>query len=114
LRNLLLNAIDSAAQAGAAGGSVAVEIGTNSVGKLVVAVRDSGAGIREADAQRLFESFVTTKTSGMGMGLAISRAIIDAHGGQIWAVPGNTGLLYFTLPLAASSGSAAVQPERGS
>jgi two-component system sensor kinase FixL len=50
----------------------------------------------------------------MGMGLAISRAIIDAHGGQIWAVPGNTGLLYFTLPLAASSGSAAVQPERGS
>jgi two-component system sensor kinase FixL len=114
LRNLLLNAIDSAAQAGAAGGSVAVEIGTNSVGKLVVAVRDSGAGIREADAQRLFESFVTTKTSGMGMGLAISRAIIDAHGGQIWAVPGNTGLLYFTLPLAASSGSVAVQPERGS
>jgi two-component system sensor kinase FixL len=107
LRNLLLNAIDSAAQAGASGGSVAVEIDTDSTGSVVVAVRDSGSGIREADAQRLFESFVTTKTSGMGMGLAISRAIIDAHGGRIWAVPGNTGLLYFTLPLAASSGGAA-------
>jgi two-component system sensor kinase FixL len=107
LRNLLLNAIDSAAQAGASGGSVEVEIDTDSTGSVMVAVRDSGSGIREADAQRLFESFVTTKTSGMGMGLAISRAIIDAHGGRIWAVPGNTGLLYFTLPLAASSGGAA-------
>ncbi|MEQ1774512.1 MAG: ATP-binding protein [Burkholderiales bacterium] len=98
LRNLLLNAIDSAAQAAPAGGSVSITIEAGKAGGIMVAVRDSGAGIREADAQRLFESFVTTKPSGMGMGLAISRAIIDAHGGQIWAVPGNTGLVYFSLP----------------
>jgi signal transduction histidine kinase len=98
LRNLLLNAIDSAAQAAPAGGSVSVALEAGEAGATIVAVRDSGSGIREADAQRLFESFVTTKTSGMGMGLAISRAIIDAHGGQIWAVPGNTGLVYFSLP----------------
>jgi two-component system sensor kinase FixL len=103
LRNLLLNAIDSAAQTGTSGGNVSVEIEVNKAGAVVVAVRDSGPGIREADARRLFESFVTSKTSGMGMGLAISRAIIDAHGGQIWAVPGNTGLLCFTLPPDALS-----------
>jgi len=98
LRNLLLNAMDSAATANPASGSVTVEIGTNKAGAVVVAVRDSGSGIHASDVERLFESFVTTKTSGMGMGLAISRAIVDAHGGQIWAVPGTTGLLCFTLP----------------
>lgn len=67
-------------------------------GDVQVAVRDSGPGIRASDVDRLFESFVTTKTSGMGMGLSISRAIVDAHGGRIWAVAGATGLLCFTLP----------------
>ena len=101
LRNLLLNAIDSAA--GSADSSVAVEIEATKAGEVVVAVRDSGAGISEAEQERLFESFVTTKTNGMGMGLAISRAIVEAHGGRIWAVPGNAGLLCFTLPLDAAA-----------
>ncbi len=98
LRNLLMNAIDSATSANPAGGIVDVKIEVNKGGEVVVAVRDSGSGIRASDVDRLFESFVTTKTSGMGMGLAIGRAIIDAHGGRIWAVPGDTGLLCFTLP----------------
>ena len=102
LRNLLMNAMDSAATS-SAGGSVSVHIAADKAGMLLVEVRDSGPGIRTQDAERLFESFVTTKTSGMGMGLAISRAIIDAHGGQIWAVPGSTGLMCFTLPLDAPS-----------
>ena len=101
LRNLLLNAIDSAA--GSADSAVAVEMEATKAGEVVVAVRDSGAGISESDQERLFESFVTTKTSGMGMGLAISRAIVEAHGGRIWAVPGNAGLLCFTLPLDAAA-----------
>jgi signal transduction histidine kinase len=97
LRNLLMNAIESAEAAASTGGRVDVMIGENTAGEVVVEVHDSGAGIREADVERLFESFVTTKTSGMGMGLAISRAIVDAHGGRIWAVPGNSGLLCFAL-----------------
>ncbi len=101
LRNLLLNAIDSAA--GSADSTVAVEIATTKAGEVMIAVRDSGAGIPESEQERLFESFVTTKTNGMGMGLAISRAIVEAHGGRIWAVPGNAGLLCFTLPLDAAA-----------
>jgi two-component system sensor kinase FixL len=105
LRNLLMNAIESAAATEVEGGSVAVEIATNAEGEAMVAVRDNGAGVRVSDVQRLFESFATTKTSGMGMGLAISRAIVDAHGGSLWAEPGTTGLFCFTLPLESPSGS---------
>ncbi len=108
LRNVLINAIDSITQAavsgksaGTAGGSVTVEIGMERAGSVLVAVRDSGPGFREGDVERLFESFTTTKKSGMGMGLTISREIVKAHGGRIWAVPGNTGLLCFTLPVSA-------------
>lgn len=98
LRNLVMNAIDSATQANPSRGSVEVTTAVNASGEVQVAVRDSGPGIRASDVDRLFESFVTTRTSGMGMGLSISRAIVDAHGGRIWAVAGATGLLYFTLP----------------
>ena len=113
VRNLLMNAIDSAATAGTAGsskGNVSVRVEVNTAGAVSVAVRDSGSGIRASDAERLFESFVTTKSSGMGMGLAISRAIIDAHGGQIWAVPGPTGHLCFTLPPDVPSGAGITEP----
>jgi two-component system, LuxR family, sensor kinase FixL len=96
MRNLLMNAIESAAAL--PGGQVEVKIEINRSSEIVVAVRDSGPGIDETDVERLFDSFVTTKTSGMGVGLAVSRAIIDAHGGRIWAVPGNAGLLCFVLP----------------
>ena len=97
LRNVLMNAIESAAAPPAS--QVDVKIEANQAGEVVVAVRDSGPGIGETDVERLFDSFVTTKTSGMGMGLAISRAIIDAHGGRIWAVAGDTGLVCFALPV---------------
>jgi signal transduction histidine kinase len=99
LRNLVMNAIDSATQTDRSRGSVEVTIAVNPSGEVQVAVQDSGPGIRASEVDRLFESFVTTKTSGMGMGLSISRAIVDAHGGRIWAVSGATGLLCFTLPL---------------
>jgi two-component system, LuxR family, sensor kinase FixL len=102
LRNLLLNAIESAAAADPSVGSVRLETAISAAGEIMVTVTDSGKGIRAADAQRLFESFVTTKTSGMGMGLAISRAIVEAHGGRIWAAPGATGRFGFTLPADAA------------
>jgi signal transduction histidine kinase len=51
----------------------------------VVAVEDSGVGFREEEVARLFEAFYTTKPGGLGMGLSISRSILDSHGGRLWA-----------------------------
>jgi C4-dicarboxylate-specific signal transduction histidine kinase len=69
-------------------------------GAVLVAVSDSGVGISPADKKRMFNAFYTTKQQGMGMGLSISRSIIDAHGGQLWATAnGDFGAtLQFSLP----------------
>jgi PAS domain S-box-containing protein len=67
---------------------------------VLVAVRDSGAGMDPQNIDRMFDAFYTTKPTGMGMGLSISRSIIEAHGGRIWAAPNDgPGLtVQFTLP----------------
>ena len=68
--------------------------------KVLVAVQDSGIGLETESLDHLFTAFFTTKPKGMGMGLAISRSIIEAHGGRLWAVandgPGAT--FQITLP----------------
>src|SRR6185295_295851 len=70
-----------------------------------ISVRDHGIGLNDAQLVRLFEAFYTTKPQGMGMGLAISRSIIEAHGGRLWAEPnpGPGATFSFSLPAAASS-----------
>jgi len=103
LRNLVANAIDAAASSGV-GGTVKVEIARDAAAMLRACVRDTGSGVPAADAERIFEPFETTRASGMGMGLAISRAIVEAHGGRLWAEPGPQGLFCFTLPIEASHG----------
>jgi two-component system, LuxR family, sensor kinase FixL len=67
-----------------------------------VAVADTGPGLDETVAKQLFQPFITTKARGMGLGLSISRSIIDAHGGRLWAVPvPQSGVSFqFTLPAA--------------
>jgi len=70
-------------------------------GMVEFAVADSGPGIPAEIASRLFTPFATTKESGMGLGLSVSRSIIETHGGQIWAVPraaGEGAEIRFTLP----------------
>jgi signal transduction histidine kinase len=71
-------------------------------GDILVVVQDSGIGLDQKQMDQLFEVFYTTKPQGMGMGLAISRSIIDGHGGRLWAEandgPGAT--FKFTLPIA--------------
>jgi len=67
-----------------------------------ISVQDRGIGLGAAEAARLFEAFYTTKPHGMGMGLAISRSIIVAHGGRLWAEPnqGPGATFSFSLPAA--------------
>jgi signal transduction histidine kinase len=103
LRNLVANAMDAAAS-GSAPRRVAVEIARAGHGELRACVRDTGAGVPEAEAERIFEPFETSRASGMGMGLAISRAIVEAHGGRLWAEPGPRGLFCFTVPVEAGHG----------
>jgi C4-dicarboxylate-specific signal transduction histidine kinase len=69
---------------------------------VTISVEDRGVGLQPEDASRLFDAFFTTKAHGMGLGLAISRSIIDAHGGRLWAEPnGERGAIFsFRLPVA--------------
>jgi len=52
---------------------------------VLISVRDSGPGLRPESVERLFESFYTTKSGGLGLGLSICRSIVEAHGGRLWA-----------------------------
>ena len=65
-------------------------------------VADTGCGIAEGDLERIFESFYSTKASGLGVGLAICRKLIEAHGGRLWASHHRAGgaLFRFTIPIA--------------
>jgi two-component system sensor kinase FixL len=71
-------------------------------GLVEIAVRDSGPGIAPDVAARVFDPFFTTKAHGMGMGLPVSRTIIEAHGGKLWMETGATqGTIFrFTVPVA--------------
>jgi PAS domain S-box-containing protein len=72
-----------------------------------LSVSDSGVGFKPEEMERLFEAFYTTKTQGMGMGLAISRSIIEAHGGRLWAEPnqGPGATFLFSLPVTGDAAS---------
>ena len=101
LRNLISNAIDAAAQGGP---NSWVDVRMNvSGGNLVVGVRDSGPGILASEMSTLFEPHASTKPGGMGIGLSISRAIVEAHGGRLWAEAGPGGQFTLTLPLLSVS-----------
>jgi signal transduction histidine kinase len=65
-----------------------------------ISVNDTGVGLPPGKAEQIFESFFTTKPQGSGMGLAISRSIVESHGGRLWATPndGRGATFYFTLP----------------
>jgi hypothetical protein len=108
LMNLLLNGIEATK---GAKGELTITSKKTDDGQLLISVSDSGIGLPVGEGDRIFEAFFTTKEQGTGMGLSISRRIVESHGGRLWACA-NTGsgaTFQFTLPIdvAASSPSAA-------
>jgi PAS domain S-box-containing protein len=83
--NLILNAIEAMCSVEERGRMLSIRTEQRGAAGILVAVHDSGPGVAPEHLQRVFEPFYTTKNSGLGMGLSISRSIIDAHGGRLWA-----------------------------
>jgi PAS domain S-box-containing protein len=78
---------------------------------VLIQVRDTGVGLTADQAERIFESFFTTKPQGIGMGLSISRSIIESHGGRLWAEPVSQGAIFqITLPASLSGQSDTPRP----
>jgi len=103
LLNLLLNAVEASSQSPPPA-HVEVRLQVTEPDQVEVAVADSGAGVDPTLGDRIFEPFRTTKPGGLGMGLAISRSIVDSHGGRLWVTADPTGgaVFRFTLPLGAA------------
>jgi signal transduction histidine kinase len=100
--NLLLNAADAMTDIDDRPRDLVVSTTRDEVDRIRVAIRDAGVGFDPETADRLFEAFYTTKTSGMGIGLSVSRSIIERHHGRMWAArndgPGAT--FSFSIPCA--------------
>jgi PAS domain S-box-containing protein len=105
LINLIINAAEAMSQHGPEGRKIILQTRLIDHGTAQVAVRDFGPGIDEKDLDYIFDPFFTTKRSGLGMGLSISRSIIEAHGGRIW-VENNRDkgvTFYFEIPVLTTS-----------
>lgn len=98
--NLIINGLESMNDVSAESRELMVR-SSNVSGQVVVEVRDCGTGLEEEHLSKIFEAFYTTKPSGMGMGLAICRSIVTAHGGKIWAQPNSAqgAVFLFSLPV---------------
>jgi PAS domain S-box-containing protein len=98
--NLIINAIEAMSGAGDGPRELLVRSGTDESQVVLISVQDSGPGFDPKSLDHLFDAFYTTKPQGLGMGLAISRSIINAHGGRLWATANDDrgATFHFTLP----------------
>jgi C4-dicarboxylate-specific signal transduction histidine kinase len=97
--NLMLNAIEAMKETG---GVLTVKTQLCEDGQLLVSVSDSGVGLPKGKTEQIFDAFFTTKPQGSGMGLSISRSIVESHGGRLWATANNGrgATFHFTLHTA--------------
>ncbi len=100
LMNLMLNGIEAMKETG---GVLTVSSQLDRDGRVLISVSDTGVGLPTEKADQIFNAFFTTKPQGSGMGLAISRSIVESHGGRLWATPNSErgATFHFTLPTAA-------------
>ena len=100
--NLMLNAIEAMKDTG---GELTIQSRLDPQGQLTISIRDTGVGLPAENAERIFEAFHTTKPQGTGMGLAITRSIVESYGGRIWATAnqGAGATFHFTLPAEAEA-----------
>lgn len=107
LRNLLSNAFDAIAEQPTGQRRIHVSSHSENIKNICICIEDSGTGLSGDKAGRLFEAFQSSKSSGLGLGLAISRAIVEAHGGHLLAEVTDHGLFKLILPLAEKDDDAA-------
>ena len=105
LMNLMLNAIEAMKEIG---GVLTVKTGQDEGGQVLISLSDTGVGLPAGRGDEIFDAFFTTKLQGSGMGLAISRSIVESHGGRLWATSndGRGATFHFTLPTAVVEMSA--------
>jgi PAS domain S-box-containing protein len=105
LLNLIINGMEAMAEVRGRERAIAIAVEPLDEREVRLSVRDTGPGLDPAQAERAFEMFYTTKAHGMGMGLAICRSIVEAHGGRLWTAS-NDGMgqaFHFTLPVDGAS-----------
>jgi C4-dicarboxylate-specific signal transduction histidine kinase len=102
LLNLIMNALEAMVAVHDRPRELVLRTAAHEHGHLAISVADTGVGVEPSQAARIFEAFFTTKTHGMGMGLAISRSIVEDHGGRLALIsrPGAGSAFQFTLPAA--------------
>jgi signal transduction histidine kinase len=89
MMNLILNGIEAMSTVEDRERDLVIRTRRSEGDRLQVAVQDSGIGLDPGNVDRIFDAFHTTKPGGMGMGLSISRSIVENHGGRLWATPNN-------------------------
>jgi signal transduction histidine kinase len=101
--NLVMNGVEAMASVDDRPRELLIRSRLHDSDHVLIAIKDRGEGIDQENLEKIFNAFYTTKTNGMGMGLAISRSIVENHGGRLWAVPNDgPGVTFeFALPVDA-------------